>query len=394
MSLINFAKRRRSTSVIMVIAFGLLLALGIWISPSGNQQVQAAPAPFPVAQGTIPNETCLGCHNQVNMTTNMPNGDVLPLTIDGQKFNDSVHGENTISCVSCHVNITGFPHPPKTAESQRAFTLENYTTCKQCHISQYERTLDSAHQKALAGGNTNAAVCTDCHNPHYQHRLTDPQTGKVTQEARVQIPETCARCHSAIYEKYKDTVHGAALIDGNPDVPTCIDCHGVHNIGDPTTSAFRLKSPTEMCGKCHTNKDIMGKYGISTNVLNTYVGDFHGTTVIFDQQSPDQDTNKPVCFDCHGVHDIKKVDDPTSGIAIQENMLKKCARCHGDKIPPGFSDAWLSHYTPSAKDYPLVYFVNLFYIVFIPLVLGGMTVFVISDVVRRTIDRKKKGAKH
>ena len=31
----------------------------------------------------------------------------------------------------------------------------------------------------------------------------------------------------------------------------------------------------------------MGKYGISTQVLNTYVADFHGTTVtLFEQVSP------------------------------------------------------------------------------------------------------------
>ena len=33
---------------------------------------------------------------------------------------------------------------------------------------------------------------------------------------------------------------------------------------------------------------IMDKYGISTQVLNTYVADFHGTTVtLFEKQSPD-----------------------------------------------------------------------------------------------------------
>ena len=79
-------------------------------------------------------------------------------------------------------------------------------------------------------------------------------------------------------------------------MPTCIDCHGVHNIGDPTTAEFRLKSP-EMCAKCHTDPAIMDKYGISTQVLNTYVADFHGTTVtLFEKQSPDAETNKPVCY--------------------------------------------------------------------------------------------------
>jgi len=386
---------RSHAGVMILIMLGFVLALGAWISLAGVNDALAAPASLPASQNTTPNEVCLGCHTQPGMTIEMSNGDVLPLTLVEGNFAASVHGENEVTCVSCHTTISEFPHPEKTADSHRDFSLENYTTCKQCHEEQYLKTLDSVHQKALAGGNTNAAVCTDCHNPHYQTRLTDPQSGELTQEARVKIPETCARCHSAIYDMYKTTVHGSALIgEGNPDVPTCIDCHGVHNISDPTTNEFRLKSPTEMCGKCHTDDEIMSKYGIPTNVLNTYVGDFHGTTVIFDQQTPDQGTNKPVCFDCHGIHDIKSVNDPQSGIAIKENLLVRCARCHSDSIPAGFTDAWMSHYTPSAKDYPLVYFVNIFYLLLIPLVLGGMAIFVISDIVRRIIDRRKKGAEH
>ena len=34
--------------------------------------------------------------------------------------------------------------------------------------------------------------------------------------------------------QYRESVHGDALVHGNPDVPTCIDCHGVHDIPDPT----------------------------------------------------------------------------------------------------------------------------------------------------------------
>jgi hypothetical protein len=395
MSKKNLHIERRRISLVVLTGLGLTLALGAWIGLSGSPYVLAAPAPLPAMQNTTPDEVCLGCHTQPGMTIEMPSGEVLPLTIDGQVFEASVHGENEVTCVSCHTTISEFPHPEKTSDSLRDFALENYTTCKQCHEEQYLKTLDSVHQKALAGGNTNAAVCTDCHNPHTQPRLTDPDSGVLTQEARVHIPETCARCHSSIHEMYQTSIHGSALTgEGNPDVPTCIDCHGVHDIADPTTSEFRLASPTEMCGKCHTDEEKMAKYGLSTNVLNTYVGDFHGTTVIFEQQSPDQETNKPVCFDCHGIHDIKSVDDPQSGIAIKENLLIKCARCHGEGIPPGFTDSWLSHYTPSAKDYPLVYFVNVFYLILIPFVLGGMVIFIVSDIVRRIIDRRKKGAAH
>ena len=77
-------------------------------------------------------------------------------------------------------------------------------------------------------------------------------------------------------------------------VSYCIDCHGVHNINDPTTAAARARSP-ELCAKCHADKDLMESYGISTDVFDTYISDFHGTTVVlFEKTAPDQETNKPV----------------------------------------------------------------------------------------------------
>ena len=137
----------------------------------------------------------------------------------------------------------------------------------------------------------------------------------------------------------------------------------------------------------------MSQYGISTNVLNTYVADFHGTTVtLFEKISPEQPTNKPVCFDCHGIHSIKKVDDPVYGLEMKDNLLIACQRCHPNATA-NFPDAWMSHYIPSPDKYPIVYYVNLFYKFFIPAVLGGMGIFVISDMARRLIELIK-GAKH
>jgi predicted CXXCH cytochrome family protein len=207
--------------------------------------------------------------------------------------------------------------------------------------------------------------------------------------AKLVIPQTCAKCHSAIYDTYKKSVHGAALTqEGNQYVPTCIDCHGVHNIQNPTSNTFRNSTP-DLCAKCHTNATIMKQYGISTNVLNTYVSDFHGTTVtLFEKTYPDQPTNKPVCTDCHGIHDIMKVDDPTAGISFKKNLLVKCQQCHPDATTETFTDAWLSHYEPSPKAFPLVYYVNLFYKFFIPAVLGGMIFYVLTDIYRRFIARK------
>ena len=361
-------------------AFLLLALVTLSVTP-----VEAAPQ----LQGDKPSdETCLACHQQEGMTAQI-GGQSVPLTINGERFSASVHGTEKIACVDCHTNITGFPHPEVTASSPRDFSLEMYPTCQKCHTEQYEKVLDSVHQTALAAGNTNAAVCTDCHNPHTQPRLTNKDTGELLQGARLLVPQTCAKCHNTIYETYKGSVHGAALTEeGNPYVPTCIDCHGVHNIGDPTSNTFRNSTPY-LCASCHTNETLMKQYGISTNVLNTYVSDFHGTTVkMFEENYPDQPTNKPVCTDCHGIHDILKVDDPNAGIAFKQNLLVKCQQCHPNATTATFTDSWMSHYEPSPQVFPLVYFVNLFYKFFIPAVLGGMTLYVLTDIYRRFLVRR------
>ena len=76
----------------------------------------------------------------------------------------------------------------------------------------------------------------------------------------------------------------------------------------------------------------MAKYGINPNVLDTYVADFHGKTVtLFQEMAPDQETNKPVCIDCHGVHDMLNHDDEGSHVK-KENLLATCRKCHPDSL--------------------------------------------------------------
>ncbi len=380
--------RFRSWLLVLGAVLVFIVVLGL-ATPAGAAKPVA---PNPQAKPT--DDYCVGCHGQQGLTKTLPSGEVLSLYIDPELFTHGVHDQENVACTDCHKDISTFPHPVLQAETIRDVTLQLYTTCKDCHTDQYNKVLDSVHQKALAAGNFNAAVCTDCHNPHQQTRITDPSTGQLLPDARLQIPQTCARCHSAIYDTYKNSVHGAALTQfGNRDVPTCIDCHGVHNIQNPTTASFRNDIPL-LCAKCHTDPQIMDKYGITTQVLNTYVADFHGTTVtLFEQVSPDTPTNKPVCTDCHGVHDISNVDNPATGIAIKQNLLVKCQRCHPNVITADFTDAWMSHYVASPTHFPLVYYVGVFYKVFIPTVIGGMLVFVVSDFTRRRLEARKGGKK-
>lgn len=386
--------RRPKLTHIFPFLTGIVLA-ALVIAGSNSKTARAAPDANPVNAPVVQmdNNDCLSCHNKPDFSTSMPNGEKLLLTIDKGKFNKSVHGESQFACTDCHTDITHFPHDDLKANSLREITTTYYTTCQQCHAEQYNKTLDSVHQRALAGGNTNAAVCSDCHNPHEQTRITNKETGEILITARLHVSETCAQCHSDIYDAYKTSVHGNALTqESNTDAPTCIDCHGAHNIQSSTTASFHNSTPG-LCAECHANAEIMDKYGISTNVINTYVADFHGTTVkLFEEQYPDQPTNKAVCTDCHGIHDIAKVGNPATGIAMQENLLVKCQRCHPGATA-NFSASWMSHYEPSPEHYPIVYYVNLFYKFFIPAVLGGMIFFVLTDIYRGIVNRMK-GKKH
>jgi nitrate/TMAO reductase-like tetraheme cytochrome c subunit len=369
----------------------VVLALALVLGTPGT--AAASPAPYPSDQQTG-NDQCLSCHSKPGQVISFANGDKLSITIDSKAYSTAVHGHAGLACAACHSDYTAFPHPAKSAITLNDFTKQQSQMCQVCHKDKAKLVQDSVHATALTGGNQNAPVCADCHNPHTQPKIIDAQTGKVVASERVKVPETCARCHNAIYETYKQSVHGSALIgEGNPDVPTCIDCHGVHDISDPTTIAFRLASP-QMCSNCHTDASVMGKYKLSTQVLTSYVSDFHGTTVtLFEKLSPDQQTNKPVCFDCHGIHDIAKTTDSQKGLAIKQNMLVACKKCHPDATT-NFPDSWLSHYIPSPDRAPLVFYVNAFYYwIFIPGLIGGFLIFVISDAIRRRIDRAKK-ARH
>jgi hypothetical protein len=333
-------------------------------------------------------QDCLDCHGQPGSSVSFKDGSSRDATIDPTAWTASVHGSAGLGCADCHAGHGEYPHPEVEARSARDYTISHYTSCQQCHEEQFKKQLDGVHLKVIAAGNRNAAVCSDCHDPHTQRKVTG-EDGKLLPEGRVGIPRTCARCHAEIQKRYRESVHGQALVDGNPDVPTCIDCHGVHDIADPRTAVFRLASP-RLCADCHTDRGKMAKYKLSTQVLRTYVADFHGSTVtLFERRHPDQVTNKPVCYDCHGVHDIPSTSDPKKGLQVKANLLRTCQKCHPDATT-NFPDAWLSHYVPTRERNPVVYWAQVAYRILIPAVVGGMALFVGTDFVRRRIDRRRR----
>lgn len=361
----------------VIVLFLVILGLALWFGYGHSTALAAGPDP-------LSNEGCLGCHQQPALAITLKSGEKIPLTVDKATFEASVHSSK-ITCLACHSEITSVPHAKLEANDRREYQLQRYEACKTCHFEQYTKTLDSTHYHQLTEGNRQAPVCTDCHG---SHAIGPPDV------PRASISKTCAQCHNTISAQYATSVHGKALVNGNDngDVPVCTTCHGVHKMEDPRTASFRLDSP-ELCASCHANTAMMTKYGISTNVFQTYLKDFHGVTVGFYEK---QDSNiwsfKAVCTDCHGVHDMRKVDDPESSV-IKANLVKTCQKCHPDATT-NFPTAWLMHYEPSPTKFPIVFFVRTFYWIIIPLMVVGVSIHVLLDLWRSMANRRRTGGAH
>lgn len=383
---------------ITLLVIGLLPYLSVSAQdatePAPTPEVTTLPADHPPvsnADGEVTGESsyCVVCHANLEATITLEDGTTLNLQVDQAMLNQSVHGVNNpqgaLGCLDCHSEAI-FPHVGTRPESGRAYTVQAMQMCTSCHQEQVEELADSVHAEGLANGNLRSATCVDCHGAHDIHPINEEAA--VHPEVEV---NTCGDCHTTILQEYEASVHGAAMLKGDPNVPTCTDCHGVHGIDRPTTAQSRNRSP-QLCADCHADEDLMAQYDISTDVFDTYLQDFHGTTVaLFEQQDPNVATNKPVCYDCHGVHNITPADDSKSQ-AAKENLLTTCQQCHPGATAD-FPDSWVGHFKPTREENPAFFAVEWFYRILIPTVLGGFALVVSTDIFAR-IRNRGKGAKH
>jgi predicted CXXCH cytochrome family protein len=331
-------------------------------------------------------QQCVNCHSMMDATVQRGE-DEIPLNVNTHEILTSVHGERIIDgqpypslqCADCHRDMAeaGFPHPDELLVDREQLRTNVESSCMDCHQGAADKSADGIHATRIAEGELNAASCADCHGSH---------NIQIPDQPRNRVSETCGTCHEEVYTAFEASVHASTRYGRlSPDAPVCTDCHGAHDIPDPTTAAWRNSSP-QMCGDCHADKEMMSKYDISTNVFDTYVADFHGTTTtLFVHDNPNEPVNTAVCYDCHGVHDVQPLSEATEE-QIQERLLATCRECHPD-ASENFPASWMSHYEPSLENYPAVYLVDLFYKIFIPTILGGFLLFIGSDIFRRVSDR-------
>jgi len=320
---------------------------------------------------------CMKCHGK-ERTMMIRNGERVSIKVDMHHLSGSVH--NKISCSDCHFGFSFDEHPQRKFNTKRDFVLASSAVCRRCHFDKYTKTMESIHYTMLSMGRTEAPVCTDCHGSHMVPYVVKEKSF---------IARRCKKCHPEIYGTYVQSVHGNALInDNNQDVPVCTDCHTSHDIQNPYSLDYREHIP-EMCSKCHADTRITSKYGLSPEVGDSYISDFHGITLkLYKMQKEiDMDPTKQiaVCTDCHGTHDIASTRNSDASM-VKENLMERCRKCH-EGAPPNFPASWLSHYEASLVHTPLVYFVKKFFEILIPIMLIGMVVQIILHIWRYAMNR-------
>ncbi|MEI7892115.1 MAG: cytochrome c3 family protein [Myxococcales bacterium] len=308
-----------------------VMCLGCHV-PTVSPQEKAPDDQGAPAIAMVSNDYCFACHSNPDLKIKLSGGKDLPLFVDRDAYGRAIHGRRSMSCIACHPTNQSYPHQEIAAASARELN-------------------------------------------------------------RGIVQQRCGMCHKEVFRKFKESVHGKALLEeNNVDVPSCTDCHGVHGtLREPHDALFRLESPS-MCSACHADPKRMDKYNISTSVTKTYFNDFHGASIRLERnRDPSFKSYKPVCYDCHGIHDIKKIDDPASSV-IKANLIVTCQRCH-KQADVKFPASWTSHYIPDKAKWPVVYYVNIFYKIMIPVVIGGMVIYILLEVLRNAIN-KLRGGKH
>ncbi len=282
----------------MLIGVCALAVLYVGLVP----QLKAAPT----------NETCLECHSDKTLTGKDSLGADINMSVDPDTFKVSSHG--AMACIDCHADLasaTDFPHADKL----------KLVDCGACHSDVQEIFVSSAHGKAL--DNPNAPTCASCHGKHD----ILPHSNPAAMTSAKNLPYTCASCHHKIvlkedpdiritdsFDRYMKGIHAEGISKGIGSAASCNDCHGTHDLykaSDPRSLANKMNIP-HTCAKCHNDIYIQYERGIHGKALTAGILD------------------APNCTDCHGEHEILKIDDPGAPVNSSNLAEYVCGKCHND----------------------------------------------------------------
>jgi cytochrome c3-like protein len=274
---------------------------------------------FAAAQAPAQQNSCIDCHSAME----------APLKVTAEQFAQDIHSQKGLACVSCHGGDATKDDPDEAMGKKAGFRGKIKRTdipalCGKCHsdaaymhqynpslrtdqLSQYQT---SVHGKQLAKGDTNVAVCVDCHGVHNMRPPKDPQSPVYP----TNVANTCARCHADPnhmrgykiptdqFEKYKASAHFEALtVRGDLSAPNCATCHGNHGAAPPGVTTVQ-----NVCSTCHVFQ------------AQLFEASPHKAAFAAAQM--------PGCITCHSNHKIVHTSDAMLGTG----KGSVCLDCHSE----------------------------------------------------------------
>jgi len=321
---------------------------------------------------------CGRCHREgtpVQRNRNIHQGNII------ENYSESIHGEGLLrkglivapNCASCHTPHLILPHTdPESSIARRNIAA----TCTRCHAQ-----IEEVHRKVIRGElwEKQAHVlpaCVDCHQPHKIRKvfytqgmadgdclrcheqqdirhsrdrrslyvdaaeLTASRHARVAcSQCHVEVNAThvrpcetitqrvdCTACHEAAGTVFRTSTHGQLLAKGDPNAPTCIECHGTHGVlgrSNPRSLTFATNVPT-LCARCHREgeKAAVRYTGPEHEIIEHYTESIHGKGLLKSGL-----TVTATCHNCHTPHGVLPASDPASSVN-RNNLPETCGQCH------------------------------------------------------------------